>query len=144
MITYRQGDLFDRTGNIGHGVNAQGKMTSGIAVQFRNRFPEMHEEYLTWCEGNPAGGSILPWRDGKRWIINIVSQIEGGANADLGLLRLGLSNAESFLRSQGEDQFSIPMIGSGVGGLDPDTTLVVFNDVFRDSPVSLEVVSFDA
>lgn len=80
------GDLFDQdVPAIGHGVNAEGKMWSGIAVDMKNTFSKMNQDYVDLCKnGLVVPGSILPWWSEKRqqWIMNLVTQDKRGANAD--------------------------------------------------------------
>lgn len=55
-----QGDLFDPAHNFNafaQGVNTKGIMGSGIAVEFRQRFPAMYEDYVNECSKYEA---ILP------------------------------------------------------------------------------------
>lgn len=48
MITYiEKGDIFTLTDvtSFAHGCNCAGAMGKGIALQFRNKYPEMYLEY---------------------------------------------------------------------------------------------------
>ncbi len=62
-------------------------MGAGIAVQFKNRFPDMHIAYRELCkEGKFPGGDVMPWSikpdfDPDLTIFNIASQEQQGANA---------------------------------------------------------------
>jgi O-acetyl-ADP-ribose deacetylase (regulator of RNase III) len=51
MIKIVKGDLLDATEDIiGHQVNCQAKMNSGVAKSIRGRFPEAYEEYIAFTE----------------------------------------------------------------------------------------------
>lgn len=65
-ICYRKGDLFSAAHEEGvafaHAVNCQGVWGSGIAVEFKNRYPRSFEAYRAVCLENHAGvnvGSIV-------------------------------------------------------------------------------------
>ena len=47
MIETRKGNLLEQTkGVIIHGCNCQGVMSSGIALQIRNKWPGVFETYI--------------------------------------------------------------------------------------------------
>lgn len=59
MITYiEKGDIFTLTDvtSFAHGCNCAGAMGKGIALQFRNKYPEMYLEYKELCKT----GNIFP------------------------------------------------------------------------------------
>lgn len=51
MITYQKGSLFDapKTSMLVHSCNCKGKWNTGIAVQFKERFPRAFQEYEEIC-----------------------------------------------------------------------------------------------
>lgn len=51
MIKIIEGDLFNSNAKIiCHQVNCQGKMGSGVALQVKNKYPDVYEHYRTYCE----------------------------------------------------------------------------------------------
>ena len=46
-------------GIIGHGVNCQGVMGSGVAWAIRNKFPKAYEEYKALCDATPNKHDLL-------------------------------------------------------------------------------------
>jgi hypothetical protein len=60
MVT---GDLFDLgLPAIGHGCDCAGAMGAGVAVEFKRRFPAMHQEYRRRCrQGTFRLGDIFVW-----------------------------------------------------------------------------------
>jgi O-acetyl-ADP-ribose deacetylase (regulator of RNase III) len=117
MMIEMQGNLFHSEAPfIGHGVNCRGKMGSGIAVQFRIRYPEMYEQYKAQCErGIFWPGEVFTWAAPDVTVLNISSQHEPGANARLDYLVSGLYKA---LLVADRKVLAIPRIGCGIGGLD--------------------------
>src|SRR5438105_4012234 len=75
------GDLFQnrfKAQALGHGCNCQGSMGAGIAKGFKERYPEMFEEYRRLCKAEPRLfnlGDVFLWREaGKPAVFNLGTQ----------------------------------------------------------------------
>lgn len=121
-LIHMTGDIFTSTAPaIGHGVNVDGVMGHGIAVEFRNRFDHMHTLYREKC----ANGELLPGQvyiyqysgHPERYVYNIASQDRPGRNARYDWLISGTVRALEHAQSRGLDRIALPRIGSGIGGL---------------------------
>jgi O-acetyl-ADP-ribose deacetylase (regulator of RNase III) len=132
-----QGDLFDPAHNfnaIGQGVNCQGLMGAGIAVRFREEYPEMYEEYQKLCNINSVllPGSVqfymVPASDSRPDVINLFSQYWKGANAKQEYLEKALLSMDTQIKfytdvvrglgfSGLQWNVGLPLIGGGIGGL---------------------------
>lgn len=114
------GDLFTSGfPAIGHGVNTEGAMASGIAVAFKNRFPVMHDEYMRLCETDQfKPGTTWVAEEAGHVIFNIASQQKPGANATYELLRHGVCDALQQADKLHIEDLALPKIGCGVGGLE--------------------------
>lgn len=70
MILYKKGNLFDapKGSILAHACNCKGVWGSGIAKQFRNRFPVSYIKYKEYCEQHVAEGilgtSVIFYEDG--------------------------------------------------------------------------------
>src|SRR5690348_17995978 len=80
-IHFVAGDLFANAHHaqaLAHGVNCQGSMGAGIAVGFRERYPQMYEEYRRRCKAIPRqfnpGDSFLWKAKDKPWVFNLATQ----------------------------------------------------------------------
>src|SRR5689334_1107376 len=68
-ITFVIGDLFANRFDaqaLAHGCNCQGSMGAGIATGFRDRWPEMFQEYRRRCKAKPRQfnlGDCWLWRN---------------------------------------------------------------------------------
>jgi ADP-ribose 1''-phosphate phosphatase len=63
-LIYKQGDLFKAEGNVifTHACNCQGRWGRGIALQFKERYPQAYEVYQDVCQNkdvNPLGRSLV-------------------------------------------------------------------------------------
>jgi len=79
MIKIFDGDLLDaKETYIVHQVNCYGEMEYGIALQIKNRYPDVYRRYQDYCNEHPAKNLIgrillIPTYDGKI-ICNIFGQ----------------------------------------------------------------------
>lgn len=163
-----KGDLFHPSHNfdaLAQGVNTRGIMGAGIAVTFRDSFPEMYTEYQAMCKrfGKDLSGLIHIYNptptvsfpkegdDGQpvyeistgQTIYNLFSQTEPGANAQLAYLRTAAIMMRQDAESYGFDSVGLPWIGAGIGGLQRHNVQNLFEDVLGDSEVDFVLVERD-
>lgn len=132
-LIIRRGDLFSSDLPLGQGVNTHGVMGSGIAVEFRRRFPLMYEDYREAClSGILEPGSFHRFVEKGTTIYNISSQKSPGANATLDYLDLGLRDALDEIQDRDERGIALPRIGCGIGGLNWDDVLPLISDAAED------------
>lgn len=78
-IEFVTGDLFaNRFKALAHGCNCQGSMGAGIAIGFRDRYPEMYAEYRRRCKAEPREfnlGDAFLWKGKEQpWVFNLGTQ----------------------------------------------------------------------
>lgn len=86
MIRNFYGDIFESDAHIiAHQVNCQGVMGSGIALQVKNKFPKVYNEYKSHCElyradqrNNLLGTCLLVNTGENRIIANLFAQLTFG------------------------------------------------------------------
>lgn len=68
MIIWKTGDLFTSTAQVlVNTVNCEGVMGKGIALEFKNKYPDMFHDYQYWCKHlKPKGGSIMWWQETEK------------------------------------------------------------------------------
>ncbi len=78
MITYKTGSLLEASEKyIGHGVNAQGQMGSGVAKAVREKWPEAFQVYrrdLSYRDTRESLGTFTYIEEEQKVIINLVTQ----------------------------------------------------------------------
>lgn len=158
-----QGNLFDPTHNFdayAQGVNCQGMMGAGIAVAFREKWPEMYEEYKELCGKyrhilpgllhiyNPEavedkmvdGGFTFIHLVFPPTVYNLFSQNQPGRNGSYELLQkaafLMLRDAEE----QGFERVGLPWIGCGIAGLAKHNVEHILREILSDSEVEFVLV----
>ncbi len=73
MLRFVTGDIFDTPADIRvNTVNCVGVMGAGLALAFKDRYPQMFKEYQRACSNNTlAPGKLHVWKSlSGDWIIN--------------------------------------------------------------------------
>jgi O-acetyl-ADP-ribose deacetylase (regulator of RNase III) len=134
------GDLFANTYNVqafAHGCNCQGSMGAGIATGFRDRYPDMYEEYRRHCKADPREfnlGDAWLWRaEGQPWVFNLGTQ-EGvwRARASYEAIEKALTHMKEQADAESIASIAIPRIGVGYGGLSWKKVRAIVERVFAD------------
>jgi O-acetyl-ADP-ribose deacetylase (regulator of RNase III) len=124
MINYSEGNLLDaQVDALVNTVNTQGVMGKGIALQFRQAFPEMFKSYADACKSGlvelgkmdiyDRGGLA----DGPRWIINFPTKGHWKAKSRIADIEDGLVDLVATVKRLGIRSIAIPPLGCGYGGL---------------------------
>ncbi len=141
-LIHKTGDIFTSNAKaIGHGVNVHGVMGSGIAVQFRTRFPDMYEAYKILCKkGELRPGAMMAWEPmSGHYVYNIASQDAPGPNASYAWLQSGVQAALIHASRHGVSTIALPRIASGVGGLDERQCEFILNGLALAGPINIEL-----
>lgn len=123
MITYTQGNLLEAdTEALVNTVNTVGVMGKGIALMFKERFPENFRLYAAACKaGEVKTGRIYATEvhelGGPRWIINFPTKQHWRAPSQMAWVVEGLEDLRRFLVEQQVKSIAIPPLGAGNGGL---------------------------
>ncbi len=119
-IEYRIGDLFSAPGNsvLVHSCNAKGVWGSGVAKEFKHRFPGAFEQYNEYCVNNDdiVGTSKLTV-DNERKIGCLITSDGFGKFVDSpNKILNATSKAFKMLLEQLEasDEIHMPLINSGL------------------------------
>lgn len=122
-----QGNIFDtKCAAIVNPVNCKGAMGKGLALQFKNRFPEMYQEYRRRCFSREVkiGSLDLHYlNDNQNLIINFPTKDDWRNPSKKEYLIQGLQAFIDCYQELGVTSFAFPMLGVGYGGLDFDYVL---------------------
>lgn len=144
MINFITGDLFQTTQPaIGHGVNLQGVMGSGIAPLIKKRYPAVFPPYKTACVNRTlkAGGMLPVEVEPGFYVFNLASQVYTGRNAKLDWVEKSVHASFEYAGKINLSGFALPRIGAGIGGLkwvDVKNLLVDISDQYT---IDLDVIS---
>ena len=125
MIKLTQGDLLKQNDvdAIVNTVNCVGVMGKGIALQFKNKWPDNFAEYAKACKAgqvrpgrmfiHDSGGLVKP-----NYIINFPTKDHWRGASRMEFIRDGLVDLVDQVRRLGIRSIAIPPLGCGNGGLD--------------------------
>ena len=124
MIEHRTGDIFEADVEaLVNSVNCVGVMGRGIALQFKNAFPENFKAYERACKRDEVQpGRMLVYESGKmtnpRYIINFPTKRHWRARSRIEDIEAGLDALAAEIKTRNIRSIAIPPLGSSLGGLD--------------------------
>jgi O-acetyl-ADP-ribose deacetylase (regulator of RNase III) len=141
MIEITQGNLLKAQAEaLVNTVNTVGVMGKGIALQFRQAFPEMYRAYERSCkDGDMQLGRVQVFdlgglAGGPRWIINFPTKRHWRAASRLTDVKSGLNDLVVKVRELGIRSIAIPPLGCGNGGLEWNEVRPCIEQAFATLP----------
>lgn len=125
MITYVAGNLFTSPAQVlVNTVNTQGVMGKGIALQFRQTFPEMFKTYQALCEkGKIDIGVLWIYKTPHKWILNFPTKKNWRNPSRMEFIETGLKKFSERFNELGIYSVAFPALGCGNGELDWENTV---------------------
>lgn len=136
------GDLFAHPAEaLAHGVNCRGYV-GGLASAMADRYASAMLKYSQAAyRGDLRPGQALLTSDRSgRVIIHCASQREPGPDATEQWLRESLTAGLEQADEHGIASVAVPLIGGGIGGLDPAVAEQAIREVAEASPVAVTLV----
>jgi O-acetyl-ADP-ribose deacetylase (regulator of RNase III) len=125
MIKFTQGNLLEAPAEaLVNTVNTVGVMGKGIALMFKEAFPENYRLYREACQtkkvkvGHVFATERRDFVSGPKWIINFPTKEHWRAPSRLEWIRDGLADLRRFIKQHKIRSIALPPLGSGNGGLD--------------------------
>lgn len=148
MIRFITGNILDSsTEALVNTVNTVGIMGKGIALQFKQAYPNNFNAYTTACKnGEMEIGKIFVFKEanltsGEKWILNFPTKRDWRKPSEYHYIEKGLDNLREVLIEKRIQSISIPPLGSGNGGL--DWVLVKKLIVQKLSDLDIDIVVFE-
>ena len=148
MIEYKTGDIFTEDSEaIVNSVNCVGVMGRGIALQFKNMFPDNFKAYAAACKrGEVKPGSMFVFETSRltnpRYIVNFPTKRHWRGKSRVEDIESGLDALAQEVRERGINSIAIPALGSDLGGLKWDDVRPRIEDALRGLD-DLQVVIFE-
>ena len=148
MIEFKQGNLLEENAEaLVNTVNCVGVMGKGIALQFKQAFPENFRQYEKACRADevqpgrmftfPTGSLFYP-----RYIINFPTKRHWRGKSKIEDIKSGLKALVAEVQQLGISSIAIPPLGCGNGGLDWAKVKPLIESAFAELP-DVQVVIFE-
>ncbi len=107
-------------------VNCVGVMGKGIALEFKNRYPQMYEQYVGICDRKLLEiGKLWLFKTDEKWILNFPTKTHWRYDSKITYIEKGLQKFVESYKSKGILSIAFPLLGSSNGKLNPDVTLEI-------------------
>ena len=124
MIEFKVGDIFAEDAEaLVNTVNCVGIMGRGVALQFKQAFPENFKAYAERCKRNEMRpGEVFVFETenlgNPRYIINFPTKRHWRGKSRTEDIESGLKSLVGAIEERGIRSIALPPLGSGLGGLD--------------------------
>jgi O-acetyl-ADP-ribose deacetylase (regulator of RNase III) len=138
MIEYKTGDIFNEDAEaLVNSVNCVGVMGRGIALQFKNTFPDNFKAYADACQRKEVHpGRMFVFETGQltnpRYIINFPTKRHWRGKSRMEDIESGLKALAQEIRERDIRSIAIPPLGSDLGGLKWDEVRTRIEAMLRD------------
>ncbi len=140
MFELVQGNLFDADAEaFVNTVNTEGVMGKGVALQFRNAYPDNYKAYRRACRA----GDVRPGRmfihhcnslSNPKYIINFPTKRHWRSKSRLDDIETGLQALICDVRRLGIRSVAVPPLGCGLGGLSWEEVQHLMRLAFEELP----------
>ena len=140
MIEFKSGDILkDEADALVNTVNCVGVMGRGIALQFKEAFPENFKAYAAACQrGEVQPGRMFVFETGQltppRYIINFPTKRHWRGKSRYEDIEAGLRSLVSEVKRLGIRSIAVPPLGCGQGGLDWKKVRPMIEAAFAGAP----------
>lgn len=113
-------DAFDdpKIQTVVNTINCMGVMGKGLALEFKIRYPKMHEDYIKrWKEGLLNIGEPYLFKADNRWILNFPTKNHWRYPSKLEFIDSGLKYFTDNYKKWNIESIAFPRLGCTSGGL---------------------------
>jgi uncharacterized protein YwgA/O-acetyl-ADP-ribose deacetylase (regulator of RNase III) len=121
MIVIKTGDIFQsKAQTLTNTVNCVGVMGKGIALEFKNKFPDMFKDYEKRCKAGEVklGRPYLYQMLVEPWVLNFPTKDHWRSVANLDSIIRGLEFLKKNYKSWNIKSIALPPLGCGNGQLE--------------------------
>lgn len=140
MIRFVQGDLLHAPVDaVVNAVNTVGVMGKGLALAFKQRFPDSFLGYAAACKGGKVTvGRMFVTRNlelvGPGWIIHFPTKQDWRQPSKVEWIESGLADLKNVVVANGIRSIAIPRLGCGLGGLQWEQVRPMLVAAFEELP----------
>jgi O-acetyl-ADP-ribose deacetylase (regulator of RNase III) len=141
VLTHRRTSIFESSAQtLVNAVNCVGVMGRGVALAFKQRYPDMFKAYKHICDQQQLRpGELWLWRGPERWVLNFPTKDHWRNSSRLEWIESGLSRFAADYDSLGIQEISFPRLGCGAGGLDWDHVRPIMERHLSSLPIPIAI-----
>ncbi len=125
-------------------VNCVGVMGAGIALEYRLRYPEMHEKYINLCSNKQINiGTLWIYKTPERWILNFPTKTHWKYPSKIEFLHAGLEKFISTYEEKGIKSIAFPLLGADKGKIPEQQSLTLMMDYLERANLDIEIYKYD-
>ena len=128
MIEYQTGDILEADAQaLVNSVNCMGVMGKGIALQFKQKFPQNFRRYEEVCKNDALKpgrvfvhdrGALFSDDQAQRYIVNVPTKTHWRLPSEIEYIEEGMQALVDEVQQRGITSVAIPPLGCGNGGLE--------------------------
>jgi O-acetyl-ADP-ribose deacetylase (regulator of RNase III) len=141
MITYLKGDLLHSPAQVlVNTVNVVGVMGKGIALEFKNCYPEMFRYYQQLCDEKILDvGKLSLWKSEDKWILLFPTKKHWRNPSKMEYIETGLQKfVQSYYRF-GIESIAFPRLGCGNGKLQWSEVKPLMEKYLGELPIQIYI-----
>jgi O-acetyl-ADP-ribose deacetylase (regulator of RNase III) len=152
VIVKTQDITLIENGIIGHGVNCQGVMGSGVARALRDKYPHVYDSYVMFCQAHPTKSERLGLVDfvsidTDLIVANMITQEFYGRDGKVYACPKAITDTLIWVMNKAKHykkDIYIPQLGCGLGGLSWSDTVEPIVEAIGElaSPINIYVCCF--
>jgi len=119
-------------------------MGAGIALEYRLRYPEMHDKYVQLCVENKIDiGVLWVYKSPDRWILNFPTKKHWKYPSKKEYLHAGLDKFLNTYKEKKINSIAFPLLGADKGGIPQDESLRIMTAFLEKADVEIEIYKYD-
>lgn len=141
MIEYIEGDIFNSPAQvIVNTVNTVGVMGKGLALSFKNRYPEMFRSYRHACDKNLLKiGKLMLFYSPDHWILLFPTKENWRYPSKPEYIEAGLVKFVQTYADKSITSIAFPRLGCGNGELNWDDVRPIMEKYLRPLPIDVYI-----
>jgi O-acetyl-ADP-ribose deacetylase (regulator of RNase III) len=145
MLTFVRGNLFESPAKVlVNTVNTVGVMGKGIALTFKQIYPEMFKQYQSLCESRRFDiGNLWLYKTENKWILNFPTKRHWRNPSTLEYIETGLQKFANTYAEHGITSIAFPELGCGNGELEWATVRPLMVKHLKNIPINVYIYSYD-
>src|SRR6218665_523136 len=115
------GDIFQsRAQTLVNTVNCLGVMGKGLALRFKEEYPEMFDAYSEICKkGLLDIGKLWLYKTDRKWILNFPTKYDWRMPSQESYIERGLDKFLKTYKQKNIESIAFPLLGANNGNIDP-------------------------